>query len=61
MRCPTADRIFLRDAAGRRPVFGGTEKFQHDTNWRDHLQFYEYFHGDTAPESAPAIRLAGPG
>jgi hypothetical protein len=39
-------RIFLRDAAGRRPVFGGAEKFQRDPSWRDHLLFYEYFHGD---------------
>jgi hypothetical protein len=39
-------RIFLRDAAGRRPVYGGAEKFQHDPHWRDHLLFYEYFHGD---------------
>jgi len=39
-------RIFLRDEAGRRPVFGGAEKFQRDPYWRDHLLFYEYFHGD---------------
>jgi hypothetical protein len=39
-------RIFLRDSSGRRPVFGGAEKFQTDPNWRDHLLFYEYFHGD---------------
>jgi hypothetical protein len=39
-------RIFLRDEAGRRPVFGGAEKFQSDPYWRDHLLFYEYFHGD---------------
>ena len=39
-------RIFLRDELGRRPVFGGAEKFQTDPNWRDYLQFYEYFHGD---------------
>ena len=38
-------RIFLSDG-GRRPVFGGTEKFQHDAHWRDNLLFYEYFHGD---------------
>jgi hypothetical protein len=37
---------FLRDAKGRRPVFGGAEKFQSDPHWRDHLLFYEYFHGD---------------
>jgi hypothetical protein len=38
--------IFLRDAEGRRPVFGATEQFQSDPHWRDHLLFYEYFHGD---------------
>jgi hypothetical protein len=39
-------RIFTRDKHGRRPVYGGTEKFQSDPNWRDHILFYEYFHGD---------------
>ena len=39
-------RIFLRDVQGRRPVYGGTEKFQTDPNWRDYVLFYEYFHGD---------------
>jgi len=39
-------RIFLRDASGRRPVFGGAGKFQNDPHWRDNLLFYEYFHGD---------------
>jgi hypothetical protein len=38
--------IFLRDDRGRRPVYGGTEKFQSDPHWRDHILFYEYFHGD---------------
>jgi hypothetical protein len=38
--------IFLRDANGRRPVFGGAQKFQSDPHWRDHLLFHEYFHGD---------------
>ena len=40
-------RIFLRDERGRRPVYGGTEKFQTDPHWRDHILFYEYFHGDS--------------
>jgi hypothetical protein len=40
------ERIFLRDERGRRPVYGGIEKFQTDPHWRDHLLFYEYFHGD---------------
>jgi hypothetical protein len=39
-------RTFLRDARGRRPVFGGSRKFQEDPHWRDHVLFYEYFHGD---------------
>jgi hypothetical protein len=39
-------RIFLRDERGRRPVFGGAEKFQSDPHWRDHILYYEYFHGD---------------
>ena len=39
-------RIFLRDASGRRPVFGASEKFQTDPHWRDNILFYEYFHGD---------------
>jgi mannosylglycerate hydrolase MGH1-like protein len=39
-------RIFLRDAGGRRPVYGGTEMFQRDPLWRDLVLFYEYFHGD---------------
>jgi mannosylglycerate hydrolase MGH1-like protein len=38
--------IFLRDRNGRRPVFGGSGKFQEDPHWRDCLLFYEYFHGD---------------
>ncbi len=38
--------IFLRDKSGRRPVYGGTEKFQTDPHWKDHILFYEYFHGD---------------
>lgn len=38
--------IFLPDAAGRRPVFGSQKTFQNDPHWKDHLLFYEYFHGD---------------
>jgi len=37
---------FLRDGNGRRPVYGGTKKFQEDPHWRDLILFYEYFHGD---------------
>jgi hypothetical protein len=38
--------IFLKDESGRRPVYGGTAKFQDDPHWRDYILFYEYFHGD---------------
>ncbi len=40
------NRIFLRNEQGKRPVYGGTEKFQSDPHWRDNILFYEYFHGD---------------
>jgi hypothetical protein len=38
--------MFVRDANGKRPVYGGTKKFQDDPHWRDYILFYEYFHGD---------------
>jgi hypothetical protein len=38
--------IFLRNAAGERPVYGGIRKFQQDPHFRDLISFYEYFHGD---------------
>jgi len=38
--------IFLRDQDGKRPVYGGAKKFQDDPHWKDHILFYEYFHGD---------------
>jgi hypothetical protein len=38
--------IFLKGKDGRRPVYGGTRKFQEDPHWRDLVLFYEYFHGD---------------
>jgi hypothetical protein len=37
---------FTKDEHGRRPVFGGMEKFQTDPHWQDLLLFHEYFHGD---------------
>jgi len=39
-------RPFMRGTEGRRPVYGEIEKFQKDPNWRDLIQFHEYFHGD---------------
>jgi hypothetical protein len=37
---------FTRDASGRRPAYGGSEKFQTDPHWRDCILFHEYFNGD---------------
>jgi len=41
-------RLFLKDGArgGRRPVLGGNALFQTDPHWRDHVPFFEYFHGN---------------
>jgi len=39
-------RTFKRGPDGRRPVYGGAEKFQQDPHWRDLILFHEYFHGD---------------
>lgn len=39
-------KIFLKDENGRRPVYGGIEKFQTDPHWKDYIFFHEYFHGD---------------
>ncbi len=38
--------IFVRDESGKRPVYGGTKKFQDDPHWKDYILFYEYFHGE---------------
>ena len=38
--------IFTRNTEGLRPVFGSQQTFQGDPHWKDHLLFYEYFHGD---------------
>jgi hypothetical protein len=52
-------RIFLPDENGRRPVYGGAEKFQSDPHWKDYILFYEYFHGDNGAGLGAAIRPAG--
>jgi hypothetical protein len=40
-------RLFLKDANGRRPVFGDSPRHQNDPTFGDHVLFHEYFHGDT--------------
>ena len=58
-----ADRmigLFTRDADGRRPIYGGTERFQQDPHWRDCCCSTSTSTATTAPASAPIIRPAGP-
>jgi Mannosylglycerate hydrolase MGH1-like glycoside hydrolase domain len=44
--CRRLLKLFLRGPDGRRPVFGGYEKFQTDPHFKDYILFHEYFHGD---------------
>jgi hypothetical protein len=39
-------KIFLKDKDGNRPVYGHYKKMQEDPHFKDHILFYEYFHGD---------------
>ncbi len=39
--------LFARSGDGRRPIYGDRAIQQHDPHWRDYVQFFEYFHGDT--------------
>ncbi len=39
--------VFLKDPDGRRAVFNHSKKLQTDPHFRDHVLFYEYFHGDS--------------
>ncbi|KAI9132070.1 MGH1-like glycoside hydrolase domain-containing protein [Acaryochloris sp. CCMEE 5410] len=39
-------RIFTQESSGHRPVYGATETFQSNPQWKNYIQFYEYFHGD---------------
>ncbi|MBV8378525.1 MAG: glucosidase [Verrucomicrobia bacterium] len=39
-------RLFTRDEKGRRPVLGQNDLLQSDPQFRDYLNFYEYFHGE---------------
>jgi hypothetical protein len=39
-------RLFVRNRAGHRPSHGDHSRWN-DEHWRDHVLFYEYFHGDT--------------
>ena len=39
--------LFTRGKDGNRPIHGKQPKFQDDPHFKDHILFYEYFHGDS--------------
>ena len=39
--------IFLRNESGHRPCLGSDARHADDPNWRDLMQFHEYFHAET--------------
>ena len=39
--------LFLLDEQGQRPIYRHAPQMQSDPQFRDYLQYYEYFHGDT--------------
>jgi len=39
-------KMFLLNGDGERPIYGGLRVFQVEPHWREHILFYEYFHGD---------------
>ena len=51
--------IFLRDRTGRRPVYGGSHKFQKDPYWRDPCFSMSISMATTEPGSGPATRPDG--
>ena len=40
-------RMFTKDEQHRRPIHVRDSAIWETEHWRDHLLFYEYFHGDT--------------
>ena len=52
---------FVRGEDGRRPVYGGIEKFQTDPHWRDLILFHEYFHGDNGAGLGASHQTGGRG
>jgi hypothetical protein len=39
-------KIFVRNEEGKRPMYGDNDLLQNDPHFRDHILFYEFFHGD---------------
>jgi hypothetical protein len=39
-------QLFLKDANGKRPIYGDNDKLQNDPHFNNYILFHEYFHGD---------------
>lgn len=39
-------KLFLKDANGKRPIYGDNDKFQIDPHFANYILFHEYFHGN---------------
>ena len=52
-------KIFLRDENGRRPVYGGSAKFQDDPHWRDSSCSTSTSTATTAPALERVTRPGG--
>jgi len=39
-------KLFIADKNGKRPCYGDDARFATDANWKDLVQFFEYFNGD---------------
>lgn len=39
--------LFLRNEKGKRPIYGDCQRQQEDPHFRDHILFFEHYHGDT--------------
>ena len=39
-------QLFLKDANGKRPIYGNNDKLQNDPHFNNYILFHEYFHGD---------------
>ena len=40
-------RLFMRDESGKRPCYGGDNRFAKDPHWKDLILFHEFFHAET--------------
>jgi hypothetical protein len=40
-------KLFMPDDNGHRPLNDQQQRFADNPHWKDHVLFYEYFHGDT--------------